>query len=44
MPAVLDRPPMQASDLLKRRGVELRGVEPLTSCMPCRPEPLPDGA
>jgi hypothetical protein len=23
MPAVLDRPPMQASDLLKRRGVEL---------------------
>ena len=25
-------------------NVELRGFEPLTSCMPCRPGPSPDGA
>ena len=41
MPAVLSQPHAQVSDLLKRREVELRGVEPLTSCMPCNKSSAP---
>src|SRR5215467_2990879 len=31
----------QASDLVKRLKVELRGLEPLASCMPCNSRKVP---